>query len=249
MVCKIKLACCFAFCTIWLALPATHAFMRFGRAQTKIELPRRWIDEGAGWPEEQTANRKPQTSDLPQHWAFVTPARPALPSVRNKAWAKTPIDNFILARLEKEGLTPSPPAGKATLARRLYLDLLGLPPSPKELDEFLNDTAPNAYEKLVEKLLSSPHYGERWGRWWLDAARYADSNGFEKDRPRSIWPYRDWVIQAFNEDKRFDQFTLEQLAGDLLPNATLAQHIATGFLRNSMRNEEGGVDPEQFRVD
>lgn len=219
----------------------------------QIKLIEQWIDAGANWPE-QTADRRPQTADLPQHWAFVTPMRPALPIMEDKAWGKTPVDAFVLARLAKEGLAPSPSADKVTLARRLYLDLLGLPPTLKELDEFLADTALNAYEKLVERLLASPHYGERWGRWWLDAARYADSNGFEKDRPRSIWPYRDWVIKAFNEDKRFDQFTLEQLAGDLLPkpqDETLAleQRVATGFLRNSMRNEEGGVDPEQFRVE
>jgi hypothetical protein len=204
---------------------------------------------GGGWLFNSFATVQARPSSAPPHWAFVAPARPALPEVKNPSWVKTPIDRFILARLEKEGLSPSPQAPKATLARRLYLDLLGLPPSPQELDEFLSDAAPNAYEKLVEKLLSSPHYGERWGRWWLDAARYADSNGFEKDRPRSIWPYRDWVIKALNEDKPFDQFTLEQLAGDLLPNTTLEQRIATGFLRNSMRNEEGGVDPEQFRVE
>lgn len=218
-----------------------------GLPAEQIKLIEHWIDAGAVWPE-QNAELKTQNAELPKHWAFVAPVRPALPTVKDQAWAKTPIDSFVLAKLEKEGLTPSPQADKTTLARRLYLDLLGLPPTLKELDDFLADTAPNAYEKLVEKLLASPHYGERWGRWWLDAARYADSNGFEKDRPRSIWPYRDWVIKAFNEDKRFDQFTIEQLAGDLLPKATLEQRVATGFLRNSMRNEEGGVDPEEFRV-
>ncbi|MBI1763230.1 MAG: PSD1 domain-containing protein [Acidobacteria bacterium] len=214
----------------------------------QINLIELWIDQGATWPADQSAIRNPQSA-IPQHWAFVTPVRPALPMVKDKTWGKTPVDTFVLARLEKEGLTPSPQADKTTLARRLYLDLLGLPPTLQELDAFMADTSPDAYEKLVERLLASPHYGERWGRWWLDAARYADSNGFEKDRPRSIWPYRDWVIKAFNEDKRFDQFTIEQLAGDLLPKATLEQRIATGFLRNSMRNEEGGVDPEQFRVE
>ena len=156
---------------------------------------------------------------------------------------------FILAEIEKRGLAPSPEASKETLIRRLSLDLLGLPPALKEIDEFLADTSPQAYEKLVNRLLASPHYGERWGRWWLDAARYADTNGFEKDLPRSIWPYRDWVIRAFNADQPFDQFTIEQLAGDLLPNPTLEQRVATGFLRNSMLNQEGGVDPEQFRVE
>ena len=188
-------------------------------------------------------------SAVKPHWAFVAPARPALPPVKNAAWVRTPIDSFIAAQHEARGLQPSPAAGRETLIRRVSLDLTGLPPALKEIDDFVNDKAPDAYEKVVERLLASQHYGERWGRWWLDAARYADSNGFEKDRPRSIWPYRDWVINAFNENKPFDQFTIEQLAGDLLPNPTLAQRIATGFLRNSMRNEEGGVDPEQFRVE
>ena len=187
-----------------------------------------------------------------KHWAFLAPKRPSVPdlaNLQNKSWAHTPIDNFILAEIEKRGLTPSAEASRETLIRRLNLDLIGLPPSPKEIDDFLADTSPNAYQKLVDRLLNSPHYGERWGRWWLDAARYADSNGFEKDLPRSIWPYRDWVINAFNKDLPFDQFTIEQLAGDLLPNPSLDQLVATGFLRNSMRNEEGGVDPEQFRVE
>jgi hypothetical protein len=184
-----------------------------------------------------------------KHWAFVAPVRPTLPTVKNKAWVRNPIDSFILARLEQEHLTPSPEANKTTLLRRVSLDLTGLPPTLAEVDAFLADKSPNAYEKVVEHLLSSPHYGERWGRWWLDVARYADTNGFEKDLPRSIWPYRDWVINAFNQNKPFDQFTIEQLAGDLLPNATLDNKIATGFLRNSMRNEEGGVEPEQFRTE
>lgn len=212
----------------------------------QIALIARWIDEGAGWPD---STLRPQTSDLPKHWAFIAPQRPALPRVKNQAWVRNPIDAFVLARLEKAGLRPSPEADKTTLLRRLSLDLTGLPPTLKEVDEFLADLSPDAYEKLVERLLSSPHYGERWGRWWLDAARYADTNGYEKDLPRSIWPYRDWVIRAFNQNMPFAQFTVEQLAGDLLPNATLDQHVATGFLRNSMLNQEGGVDPEQFRVE
>lgn len=181
------------------------------------------------------------------HWAFKAPVRPPLPAVHNKKWVRNPIDQFVLARLEKEKLSPSPEADRTTLVRRLHLDITGLPPSLKEIDEFVKDRSPDAYEKLVEKLLASPHYGERWGRHWLDVARYADSNGYEKDLPRSIWPYRDYVINAFNEDMPFDQFTVEQLAGDLLLNPTLEQRVATGFLRNSMINEEGGVDPEQFR--
>src|SRR5262249_54059346 len=138
---------------------------------------------------------------------------------------------------------------KVTLIRRLSLDLTGLPPAPKEVDAFVADKSPDAYEKLVERLLASPHYGERWGRHWLDAARYADTNGYEKDRPRSIWPYRDWVIAAFNKDLPFDQFTIDQIAGDLLPDATTDTRVATGFFRNSMLNEEGGIDPEQFRIE
>ena len=143
--------------------------------------------------------------------------RPAEPAVKDKAWVRNPIDSFILARLEKEGVAPSPEADRATLIRRLSLDLLGLPPSPQEVDEFVADQRPDAYEQLVDRLLASPHYGERWGRHWLDLARYADSNGYSIDAPRSIWTYRDWVIDAFNRDMPFDQFVIEQLAGDLLP--------------------------------
>src|SRR5215467_2125038 len=188
-------------------------------------------------------------SAIKKHWAFVKPERPAPPEVKNTGWVRTPIDRFILARLEKEGLTPSPEADRVTLLRRLSLDLIGLPPTIAEVDTFLNDRSPNAYEKQVERLLASPHYGERWGRHWLDSARYADSDGFEKDKQRSVWFYRDWVINALNADKPYDEFIIEQIAGDLLPNATQDQTVATGFLRNSMINEEGGVDPEQFRME
>jgi hypothetical protein len=174
--------------------------------------------------------------------------QPALPDVKDKVWVRNPIDQFVLARLEKEKLHPSPEADRVTLIRRLSLDLLGLPPTLKQVDEFVADRSPDAYDKLVERLLASPHYGECWGRHWLDVARYADSNGYEKDLPRSIWPYRDWVINAFNRDLPFDQFTIEQLAGDLLPDPTLEQRVATGFHRNSMINEEGGIDPEEFRI-
>ena len=212
----------------------------------QIELLRRWINEGATWPDNpQSAIRNPQSN----HWAFVAPQRPALPAVKNTAWVKSPIDRFVLATLEEKGLAPAPEADKATLIRRLSLDLIGLPPTLKEIDDFLADASPHAYEKAVDRLLASPHYGERWGRWWLDAARYADTNGFEKDGNRSIWPYRDWVIKSFNQDKPFDQFTIEQIGGDLLPNATTDQRVATGFLRNSMLNEEAAVEPEQFRVE
>jgi hypothetical protein len=183
------------------------------------------------------------------HWAFKAPVRPALPKVHDSKWVRTPVDHFILARLEREKLSPSKDADKAILLRRLSLDLIGLPPTVEEVDAFLADKNPDAWQKQVERLLASPHYGERWGREWLDAARYADSDGFEKDKPRFIWNYRDWVIKAFNKNMPYDQFVIEQIAGDQLPNATQDQIIATGFLRNSMLNEEGGVDPEQFRMD
>lgn len=196
------------------------------------EILKRWIDQGAKYE---------------SHWAFVAPAKPPVPDVKNAAWPRDEIDRFILARLEAEGLSPSPEADRYAYIRRVYLDLIGLPPTPEEADAFVNDTAPDAYEKLVDRLLQSKHYGERWARRWLDLARYADTNGYEKDRPRTIWPYRDWVINALNADMPFDQFTIEQIAGDMLPNATLSQRIATGFHRNTMLNEEGGIDPLEFR--
>jgi hypothetical protein len=183
------------------------------------------------------------------HWAFQPPIRPAVPAVRPSTWPQTPVDAFILARLQHEKLSPSPRADRATLLRRLSLDLTGLPPTVAELDAYLATAEPDAYDRAVERLLTSPHYGERWGRLWLDAARYADSNGYEKDRAREMWHYRDWVVNAFNRDLPYDRFLTAQLAGDLLPNATQEQRIATGFLRNSMVNEEGAIDPEQFRMD
>ena len=155
----------------------------------------------------------------------------------------------MLARLEKEQIKPSPEADRVTLIRRVTLDLIGLPPTPAEIEAFLDDKRPDAYERLVDRSLDSPHYGERWGRHWLDVARYADSNGYSIDAPRTIWKYRDWVINAFNKDMPFDQFTIEQLAGDMLPQATVDQKIATGFHRNTMINEEGGIDKEQFRIE
>ncbi len=185
----------------------------------------------------------------PPHWSFVAPQRPPLPPVKNHGWVRNPIDAFVLARLEREGLRSSPEADKVTLLRRLSLDLIGLPPTPEEIDSFLADARPNSYERQVERLLNSPHYGERWGRHWLDAARYADSDGYEKDKARRVWAYRDWVIGALNRDLPYDRFVLSQLAGDLLPGATQDQRVATGFLRNSMINEEGGIDPEQFRME
>jgi len=205
----------------------------------KIEIVRRWIDAGAVWPDTAAAT----------HWAFIPPVRPAVPSPSRMDWVRNPIDAFVIARLDQESLRPSPEADRATLLRRLSLDLIGLPPTPAELDAFLADPSPTAWEKQVDRLLASPHYGERWGRIWLDAARYADSNGYEKDAPRFVWFYRDWVINALNRDLPYNQFVIEQIAGDLLPNATQEQRVATGFLRNSMINEEGGVDPEQFRME
>ncbi len=215
-----------------------------GKRLTPIEIGvlRAWIDQGAIWPD---------SADVladSEHWAYRKPARPALPAVKTTSWPRNPIDRFILARLEKEGLVPSPEADRATLIRRLSLDLTGLLPSVREVDEFRADKRPDAYERLVARLLGSPRYGERWARPWLDLARYADTNGYEKDRPRTLWPWRDWVIRALNADMPFDQFTVEQLAGDLLPGATREQKIATGFHRNSMLNDEGGIIAEEFRV-
>jgi len=188
-------------------------------------------------------------SQAGDHWAFHPPVRSQLPAVKNPGWPRTPVDYFVLARLEKEGLQPSVEADRITLLRRLSLDLIGLPPTIAEVDAFLADTSTNAFEQQVERLLASPHYGERWGRQWLDAARYADSNGYEKDRPREMWHYRDWVVNALNADLPYDQFIIDQVAGDLLPNTTQDQLIATGFFRNSMINEEGAIDPEQFRME
>jgi mono/diheme cytochrome c family protein len=215
-------------------------------AGSEIALLRAWIDAGAGAPAGEAENTASGNS---RHWAFRPLVRPDLPAVRNAGWVRNPIDRFILARLEKEGVAPSPEAERPTLARRLFLDLTGLPPSPKEMEDFLADTSPDACEKLVDRLLASPHYGERWGRHWLDVARYADSNGYSIDAPRSIWKYRDWVLEAFNRDLPFDRFVVEQIAGDLLPGATTGQRIATGFHRNTQINEEGGIDLEQFRVE
>lgn len=203
---------------------------------------RDWIAAGAPYPE---AARTRSSDVRSSHWAFQPVRRPPPPA----AAGLPPLDAWVRQALAVHGLEPSPEADRRTLIRRLSLDLTGLPPSPEEVDAFVADPAPDAYDRLVTRLLKSPHYGERWARWWLDSARYADSNGFEKDRTRSIWPWRDWVIRALNEDLPFDRFTIEQLAGDLLPGATLDQRVATGFLRNSMVNMEGGIEPEKFRVE
>jgi len=212
--------------------------------EAQVIAIRNWIDAGANWPDNAVSSAPNK-----KHWAFIPPVRPALPAVKNPKWVRNPIDRFVLAKLDSEGLAPSPETDRATLLRRASLDLIGLPPTPKELDAFLSDKGPNAYEKQVDRLLASPHYGEKWARHWLDGARYADSDGYEKDKPRFVWFYRDWVINAFNRNLPYNEFIIDQIGGDLIPNATQDQKVATGYLRNSMINEEGGVDPEQFRME
>lgn len=212
---------------------------------------RAWIEQGAKWsaaaPSIAEGERKPVQSS---HWAFQPIRRPAVPTLASAAGSFNPIDLFIRAKLEAEHFAPSPEADRPTLIRRLSLDLRGLPPRSAEVDAFVHDAAPDAYDRLVDRLLASPRYGERWARHWLDLARYADSDGFEKDTGRPwAWRYREWVINALNGNQPFDQFTIEQIAGDLLPDATAEQKIATGFHRNTLTNKEGGIDPEQFRVE
>lgn len=208
----------------------------------EIDILTRWIEQGAAWGD---------------HWAYQAPQPVAPPNDNkllsgfgsdDKPWAHNEIDLFIEDALEKEKLQPSKLADKHMLVRRVYLDLIGIPPTPEEAIAFVNDQRDDAYEKLVNKLLASPHYGEKWASWWLDLARYSDTKGYERDVERTIWRYRDWVIKAFNQDMPFDQFTIEQLAGDLLPNPTDDQLIATGFHRNTMNNDEGGTEDEEFRV-
>jgi mono/diheme cytochrome c family protein len=212
--------------------------------EEQIAAIRRWIDSGAKVPAESAA-----AASRSSHWAFQRPVRPALPAVRDSGGARGAIDTLILARLERDGLPPSPEAELPTLIRRVSLDLVGLPPSLEEVEAFTADSRPDAYERVVDRLLASPHYGERWGRHWLDLARYADSNGYTRDFGRQIWRYREWVINAINRNLPFDQFTIEQIAGDMLPDATEEQLVATGFHRNTLINEEGGTDQEQFRVE
>lgn len=196
-------------------------------------LLRQWIEEGAEWK---------------QHWAFTVPARPSLPTVKNESWARNPIDRFVLAKLEANGLQPSSEANKRALIRRVTLDLTGLPPTVEEVEAFVNDKADNAYTKVVDRLLASVHFGEHRAHYWLDAARYADTNGFHYDNYREMWPYRDWVIQAFNRNLPFDKFVIEQLAGDLLPNPTLDQLIASGFNRNHSTTSESGLIEDEIKV-
>ncbi|MBI1357919.1 MAG: DUF1549 domain-containing protein [Acidobacteria bacterium] len=203
-----------------------------------------WVQNGAAWGD--AGGRVRATAS---HWSFQPVRRPEPPAVQDASWVRTPIDRFVLAKLEEKGVKPSAEADRRTLIRRVSLDLLGLPPSAAEIEAFLADDRPDAYERLVDRLLDSPRYGERWGRHWLDIARYADSNGYSIDGARSIWRYRDWVINALNNDMPFDQFVVEQIAGDLLPNPTQEQLIATGFHRNTMINQEGGIDYEQYRVE
>ena len=210
-------------------MPPARTGKRLSAAQ--VEILTRWIREGAEW--------KP-------HWAYITPENPEVPSVRDAGWARNPIDSFVLARLEREGLQPSPEADRRTLARRVTLDLTGLPPTVEEVDAFLADTRGDAYEKLVDRLLATEAYGERMAVPWLDLARFADSDGYHADAPRSMWQYRDWVIRAFVRNQPFDQFITDQLAGDLLPGATLDQRIATAFNRNGMSSTEGGADPDEY---
>jgi len=214
----------------------------------EVSILRAWIDQGAMWSAA-PAEDEEAASPASDHWAFQPIERVEPPPVENAGWLRSPIDAFILRALEERGIEPAPEADREVLIRRLSLDLIGLPPTPEEVDAFVHDQRPNAYEALVDRLLASPHFGERWGRYWLDMARYADSDGYEKDRPRpDAYRYRDWVLDAFNSDLPFDQFTIEQLAGDLLPEATLEQLTAAGFHRNTLTNTEGGVDQEEFRV-
>jgi hypothetical protein len=211
--------------------PARHPVRLTTR---QIDLLKQWIEQGAKWQ---------------PHWAFIAPVRPDLPRVSNAAWVRNPIDAFVLARLEREGLRPSPEADRVTLLRRVTLDLTGLPPTPREVDDFLADTRPDAYERVVDRLLASPRYGERMAIRWMNASRYADTSGYQSDGERVMWRWRDYVIDAYNANMPFDRFTVEQLAGDLLPNATLEQRIATGFNRNHRGNGEGGIIPEEYQVE
>ena len=212
-------------------MPPPDAHRKLTPAQ--IETIRAWVDQGAKWA---------------THWALIAPARPPVPEVSDDGWPRNAVDHFVLAELKKQGLAPSPPATLAALLRRVSLDLTGLPPSPEAREAFLADSRPDAYERLVDRLLASPRYGERMATPWLDLARYADTHGYQADRYRAMWAYRDWVIKSFNENQPYDQFVIWQLAGDLLPNATKEQRLATAFNRLHMQNEEGGIVEEEYRV-
>lgn len=203
---------------------------------SEIEILRAWIEAGAPWG---------------QHWAFEPPQRPTWDagSATDDSLDVNPIDRLVRRRLAAAGLELAPEASPATLLRRVSLDLIGLPPTPEELEAFLKDRSPDAYERAVDRLLASPHHGERLAMWWLDAARYSDTDGFQGDATRTNWPWRDWAVRAFNENLPFDQFTIQQFAGDLLPDATAEQILATCFHRNHMTNGEGGRDPEESRID
>ncbi|PYV09587.1 MAG: hypothetical protein DMG07_22890, partial [Acidobacteria bacterium] len=205
----------------------------------QIGLLRAWIDQGVPWPEE-TSSSAPEARKNTKN---------PVPGVGNQAWVRNPIDAFVLSRLEREGITPSPEADRITLIRRLSLDLIGLPPTVPEVSDFLADSRPDAYERLVDRLLASPHYGEKWAHHWLDLARYADSDGYNDAVRPNAWRYRDWVIDALNSNMPFDRFTIEQLAGDLLPGAAIEQKVATGFNRNTMTRREGGTDREEDRTE
>ena len=212
-------------------MPPVKSHKKLTTAQKK--LLEQWISEGA---------------EYQAHWSYLKPVRPELPTVKNSKWVRNPIDRFVLAKLEALNLQPAPEADRRTLARRLSLDLTGLPPVPADVERFVNDKAPDAYEQYVDRLLASPHWGEHRARYWLDAARYADTHGLHFDNYREMWAYRDWVIDAFNRNLHFDRFTLEQLAGDLLPNATLDQLVASGFNRCNVTTNEGGTIPEENLV-
>ena len=242
-------------------LPEESRLVRAIRRQGELKMPPdeslatqevsalvRWIQMRLPWPARVPEGKK-DSGKPPMHWAFQPIRRPIEPTVADPSWVSNPIDSFILAHLDQKGLKPAPEAEKTTLIRRAYLDLIGLLPRPEEVETFVGDTRSDAYERLIDQLLESPHYGEHWGRHWLDLARYADSDGYNKDSARKIWMYRDWVINALNRDLPFDQFVIEQISGDLFPNATQDQIVATGFHRNTMLNLEGGVDFEQYRVE
>ncbi len=206
----------------------------------EVELLKRWIDSGLTWPDDGSRAKK--------HWAYEPPVRHQPAAAATDSWSRNDLDRFVRAGLEANRLSPSPEADRRTLLRRLALDLTGLPPAPEEVEAFVHDQTPDAYAAAVDRLLASPHYGERWARLWLDLARYADTKGYEKDGARSIWKFRDYVIESFTSDKPFDRFTVEQIAGDLLPDASVTTRIATAFHRNTMTNDEGGTDDEEFRT-